>query len=289
MRNRLTSLHRWCEHLQPVWTGWGSGAHPALHIQLAGLAPGVPRGKMDYNHSLFCEICLLSYPRYDAKYLYLVSMIDNINVWYPWYKIFMPGIHDTQILCHTSTIHNICVWCPGYFMFIYINDIQFLSLASMIHDIYVWIHDTQCLVSMIDNVYVWYPDTQYLCPVSMILNIYIWIVSLILWIRSHPIKFSHIELLKKLLHYSTGSVTTRNLWQRSYPGTNLLAKFDHNLSWHEPNSIYVYLYIIFEKRSPGALDTPPGGSKWITRVGDYVDNLFTALGSSDPWEVRLEL
>ena len=33
----------------------------------------------------------------------------------------------------------------------------------------------------------------------------------------------------------------------------------------------------------------PGGSEWITSVGDYVDNSFTALGSSDPWEVRLEL
>ena len=33
---------------------------------------------------------------------------------------------------------------------------------------------------------------------------------------------------------------------------------------------------------------PPGGSNWIINVGDYVDS-FTALGSSDPWEVRLEL
>ena len=130
------------------------------------------------------------------------------------------------------------------------------------------------------------------------LNIYIWIASLILWIRSHPIKFSHIELLKKLLDCSTGSVTTRNLWPRSYPGTKLPAKFDHNGSQtvfpmhitHEPNSIYVYLYIIFEKISSGALDTPPpGGSKWIISVGDYVDNSFIALGSSDPREVNLEL
>ena len=27
---------------------------------------------------------------------------------------------------------------------------------------------------------------------------------------------------------------------------------------------------------------PPGGSEWIISVGDYVDNSFTALGSSDP-------
>ena len=37
------------------------------------------------------------------------------------------------------------------------------------------------------------------------------------------------------------------------------------------------------------LIVPPGGSKWIISVGDYVDNSFTALGSSDPREVRLEL
>ena len=34
---------------------------------------------------------------------------------------------------------------------------------------------------------------------------------------------------------------------------------------------------------------PPGGSEWIISVGYYVDNSFTALGSSDPREVRLEL
>ena len=34
---------------------------------------------------------------------------------------------------------------------------------------------------------------------------------------------------------------------------------------------------------------PPGGSEWFISVGDYVDNSFTALGSSDPREVRLEL
>ena len=33
----------------------------------------------------------------------------------------------------------------------------------------------------------------------------------------------------------------------------------------------------------------PGGSEWIISVGDYVNNSFTALGSSDPGEVRLEL
>ena len=34
---------------------------------------------------------------------------------------------------------------------------------------------------------------------------------------------------------------------------------------------------------------PPGGGEWIISVGDYVDNSFTAFGSSDPREVRLEL
>ena len=34
---------------------------------------------------------------------------------------------------------------------------------------------------------------------------------------------------------------------------------------------------------------PPGGSEWIISIGDYVDNSFTALGSSDPREVRPEL
>ena len=33
----------------------------------------------------------------------------------------------------------------------------------------------------------------------------------------------------------------------------------------------------------------PGGGEWIISLGDYVDNSFTALGSSDPREVRLEL
>ena len=43
---------------------------------------------------------------------------------------------------------------------------------------------------------------------------------------------------------------------------------------------YVYYYCIL---------TPPGGSEWIISGGDYVDNSFTALGSSNPREVRLEL
>ena len=34
---------------------------------------------------------------------------------------------------------------------------------------------------------------------------------------------------------------------------------------------------------------PLGGSEWIISVGDYVNNSFTALGSSDTREVRLEL
>ena len=36
-------------------------------------------------------------------------------------------------------------------------------------------------------------------------------------------------------------------------------------------------------------NAPPVGSEWIIGVEDYVDNSFTALGSSDPREVMLEL
>ena len=36
-------------------------------------------------------------------------------------------------------------------------------------------------------------------------------------------------------------------------------------------------------------DHPSWGSGWIISVGDYADNSFAALGSSDPREVRLEL
>ena len=35
--------------------------------------------------------------------------------------------------------------------------------------------------------------------------------------------------------------------------------------------------------------TPIGGSEWIISVEDYVDNSFTALGSSKSRKVRLEL
>ena len=34
---------------------------------------------------------------------------------------------------------------------------------------------------------------------------------------------------------------------------------------------------------------PPGGSEWIISIGDYVDNSFTSVGSSDSREVMLEL
>ena len=37
------------------------------------------------------------------------------------------------------------------------------------------------------------------------------------------------------------------------------------------------------------LPPPPGGSEWIISIGDYIDNSFTALGSSNPREVGLEL
>ena len=54
-------------------------------------------------------------------------------------------------------------------------------------------------------------------------------------------------------------------------------------------SMLPFLTKIFEKLMCARLDSPPGGSEWIISVGDYVNNSFTALGSSDPREVRLEL
>ena len=48
----------------------------------------------------------------------------------------------------------------------------------------------------------------------------------------------------------------------------------------ETSGLYENLFII---------RNPPGGSEWIISLGDYGDNSFTALGSSDPREVRLEL
>ena len=50
-------------------------------------------------------------------------------------------------------------------------------------------------------------------------------------------------------------------------------------------SLFTFLCL----RSSFVYFTPQGGSEWIISVGDYVDNLFAALGSSDPREVRLEL
>ena len=47
--------------------------------------------------------------------------------------------------------------------------------------------------------------------------------------------------------------------------------------------------LLFADDTALVADSPPGGSEWIISVGDYVDNSFTALGSSDPREVRLEL
>ena len=46
---------------------------------------------------------------------------------------------------------------------------------------------------------------------------------------------------------------------------------------------------LLSQRSEPCNYFPPGGSEWIISVVDYVDNSFTALGNSDPREVRLEL
>ena len=43
----------------------------------------------------------------------------------------------------------------------------------------------------------------------------------------------------------------------------------------------IFIIIVFS--------SPTVDSEWIISVGDYVDNSFTALGSSDPRAVRLEL
>ena len=71
---------------------------------------------------------------------------------------------------------------------------------------------------------------------------------------------------------------------------------------------YIYIYILYFKCNyhsktvflkfcvispaiyvPFFLYHSLGGSEWIISAGDYVDKSFTALGSSDPREVRLEL
>ena len=46
----------------------------------------------------------------DTQYLYTVSTMHNICNLYPWYTIFVSGIHDTQYLCLVSMIHNIYAW-----------------------------------------------------------------------------------------------------------------------------------------------------------------------------------
>ena len=57
----------------------------------------------------------------------------------------------------------------------------------------------------------------------------------------------------------------------------------YNLQWVIRASIRAFLmYVQYNLY-------PPGGSGWIISVGDYADNSFAALGSSDPREVRLEL
>ena len=92
------------------------------------------------------------------------------------------------------------------------------------------------------------------------------------------------DLLYSLICFSipallrTSSFLTRSI--RDTP-TKLLKqkfeKFDETL--HLKNIYFLSL----------STSHTPGGSEWIISVGDYVDNLFTALGSSDPREVRLEL
>ena len=46
----------------------------------------------------------------DTQYLRLVFMIHNTYVWYPWYAIFLSGIHDTRYLCVVLMIPNVSVW-----------------------------------------------------------------------------------------------------------------------------------------------------------------------------------
>ena len=53
---------------------------------------------------------------------------------------------------------------------------------------------------------------------------------------------------------------------------------------HSDASVVTF-YFAFSRAPP----RPPGGSGWIISVGDYADNSFAALGSSDPREIMLEL
>ena len=41
----------------------------------------------------------------------------NFCFWYPWYAIFMSGIHDTHYLCLVFLIYIVYVWYPWYIIF----------------------------------------------------------------------------------------------------------------------------------------------------------------------------
>ena len=100
----------------------------------------------------------------------LVFIIHNINVWYPWYRIFMLGIHDTHCLWPVSMTQNIYVWYIWYTLLI--------SMVSIIHIFYVWYPWCTLFVFGI-------PYKHCFSLVFMIGNIYDWIKSLILCIVDH--------------------------------------------------------------------------------------------------------
>lgn len=90
---------------------------------------------------------------HDIQCLYLVSWIDNIYVWYPWY---------------IQLIHNNCSWYSWYTIFmshiqgtqyLYIWYLWYIMLTSGIHD--TQFNDAQHLCP-------WYPyKLKYICLVSM--------------------------------------------------------------------------------------------------------------------------
>ena len=53
--------------------------------------------------------------------------------------------------------------------------------------------------------------------------------------------------------------------------------------------IIIIMFCMDHIFSINCVPPPPGGIELIISVGDYVDNSFTALGSSDPREIRLKL
>ena len=106
-------------------------------------------------------------------------------------------------------------------------------------------------------------------------DVFIVFVTAISWVRSeaepHCLRATIGDNFAKIIHSLYFIIT--GLWSYSALGKQF------------PN----WPYHLWSYDSYPSDMNPPGGSKYILSVGDYVDNSFTALGSSDPREVRLEL